>query len=239
MSELTHRFGQLYHPVKALLIYCKQQQDCPDDYYIESYDLDTAGSPINGHPLSLKESRSMAKALQTAERKTQGFLNPKGRMPQNIVYLKTGTDGFAVWHTPARKAALLFTENLHISSGEAHLPAMLWKASRKTLQVFALKGEALEENTLLHHAPFFNVYADGRVCLGNIGIRIPASCALEQFTGLWEDCFFGSYFSHLMPGHLPAKSNLVQLWQELRASGAAFPEQLLIQNGYTLDHLNR
>ncbi|WDF77138.1 PRTRC system protein B [Mucilaginibacter sp. KACC 22773] len=237
MKELTGTFGNLYEPVKALLIMQKTGDGHQSDFYIESYDMDAAGCPINGHPLSIAECNKLAKALQASEKKAQGFLNPAGLMPKNILTINSGSSGYAVWHTPPQSVKLLFTENLDISSGMAQIPALVWKAGKNSLQVFAVTDTDFTENTPLCHAPFFNVYPDGRVCMGNVRIGIPKDCGLEQFMERWQDYFFNSYFSHLFSGHQPVRGNIVQLWQSLTAGQEPFPTDVLIPNKFHLKNL--
>ncbi|MCO5946752.1 prokaryotic E2 ligase family D protein [Mucilaginibacter flavidus] len=239
MKDLTNTFGNLYQPVKALLIMQKTGNDHQSDFYIESYDMDVSGCPINGHPLSIQESHKLAKALQVNEKKAQGFLNPKGLMPPNVLTINSSSSGFAVWHTPPQQIKLLFIESLGIPSGMAHVPAMVWKAGKNSLQVFAVTETDFTEDTLLYHAPYFNVYPDGRVCMGNVQISIPKDCGLEQFMELWQSDFFNSYFSHLFGGHQPVKGNIVQLWQHLTESGEQFPTDVLIPNKFQIKHLIR
>jgi len=239
MKELTGTFGELYQPVKALLFLQKTGNGIQSDFYIESYDIDVAGCPINGHPLSIQESNKLAKALQVNEKKAQGFLNPKGLMPPNVLTINSSSSGFAVWQTPPQFIKLLFTENLGIPSGMAHIPAMVWKAGKNSIQVFAVAETGFTENTSLCHAPFFNVYSDGRVCMGNVKIGIPKDCGLEQFMELWQNYFFNSYFSHLFGGHQPVNGNIVQLWQRLTETGEQFPTDVLIPNKFTIKNLIR
>jgi PRTRC genetic system protein B len=239
MKELTGTFGNLYEPVKALLILRRTGKSHQSDYYIESYDMDDKGCPINGHPLSVRESNSLAKALQAGEKKAQGFLTPKSLMPMNVLHLNSTAEGSLIWHTPPQTVKLLFTENLGIPSGMAHIPALIWKAGKANLQVFAVDTMEFKETTPLYHAPFFNLYADGGVCMGNVRIRIPNDCGLEQFMARWQDYFFNSYFSHLIGGHDPIKGNIVQLWLGLTATAQPFPTRVLNPTQYQLKHLIR
>src|SRR6185312_10830804 len=101
--------------------------------YIESYDLDPQGRPVNAHPLSLSEANKLCKALQTTERKRLAFLALKGLMPGNLLYLRTDKNPFAVWHTPKQRVRLYFKEDLGIKTGFAEVPALLWRASKTSL----------------------------------------------------------------------------------------------------------
>jgi PRTRC genetic system protein B len=237
MNNITNSFGTLYHPVKALLLYQRSGGQNEATNYVESYDMDKDGCPINGHPLSVKEANALAKSLLIAEKKQRNFLNPKDLLSRDVIFLKTGNDGFALWRTPARQVKLLFTESLDIPCGEANVPALLWKAGKTHLSIFAILDEDVDGNTPLYHAPFFNVYADGKVCMGNVPVKIPNDCALEDFIRLWQEYFFNSYFSHLFGGHLPVKGNIVQLWQKLVKSNKPFPTDKLIPNNIPINKL--
>jgi len=235
MKNITQNFGHLYHPVKTLVVFKKQGNE--NDCYVESYDMDNAGRPINGHPLSVKECHALAKALTMNLKKGQGFLIPEGLLPKNVLHIDSQTDGSVIWHTPAQSQQLLFLSSLNIPCGIAGVPALLWKAKKGSLQIFALPDEAVSLQTVLHKAPFFNLYTDGRVCMGNVRTSIPANCCLEKFIQLWEYHFFNSYFSHTIHGESPVKGNLIQLWQQLLKTGEAFPAELLTPSKYQLKHL--
>lgn len=131
-TNITQQFGHLYEPVKALLIYSNSEKK---NIYVEAYDMDRNGKPINAHPLTVQESISLAKALDTSEDLQTGFLDPVGLMPQNILYINRGRNAYAVWQSPAKKVRLLFKEGLDIPNGEAYIPPMIWKATRNTLAV--------------------------------------------------------------------------------------------------------
>ncbi|WP_158828980.1 PRTRC system protein B [Mucilaginibacter lacusdianchii] len=234
MQNITADFGHLYHPHKALVIFKKQGSE--PDYYIESYDMDSAGRPINAHPLSVRESTALARSLRVSERKTGGFLMPEGLLPSYVLYIHPG-EGWALWHTPPREETLLFSPSLPIPSGRARVPGLIWKAGKNSLQVFAVKGETVTLETPLCKAPFFNVYKDGKVCMGNVQVKFPASCSLERFIQGWQQDFYNSYFSHTIHSEGPIKGNIVQLWQHLCSSGEPFPQDRLIETQYQLKYL--
>jgi PRTRC genetic system protein B len=236
MKNITASFGTLYHPVKAFVIYEKEGRE--RGFYVESYDMDGNGLPINAHPLSVRESTALANALDATERSGRSFLKPAGLMPTNILYIDPSPNGHAVWYTPAQQADLLFVDVLGIPNGKAHIPALVWKASKESLAVHALKANTgLDEDTPLYHAPFFNTYQNGKVCMGTVNIEISPDCLLEGFMRQWEEYFFNSYFSHLMQEHLPVKGNIVQLWKNLVGTKKRFPERALLKTGLTIKNL--
>jgi PRTRC genetic system protein B len=235
MNDITGAFGTLYLPKKAFVVY--QQEGQEKHIYIESYDMD-GGYPVNAHPLSVKESIALAKALDTSEDLTCGFLKPGGLLPKNVLYINPDTNGYAVWHTPQQTVNMLFTETLGIPNGRANVPALLWKASKECLYIYALKNDTgLHEQEVLYHAPFFNVYESGKVCMGTVNIHISPDCRLEAFMRQWESYFFNSYFSHLFEKHNPVKGNIVQLWHSLAGGRKKFPKKSLVKNGRTIKNI--
>ena len=237
MNNLINTFGSLYYPKKAFLIYEQKGNPIADKVYIESYDISAGGNPVNAHPLSQKESCALARALRTNEDKKGVFLKAKGIMPRNLLYLNMQKNPYAVWHTPKQNVKLLFSEGLGIDCGIANIPALVWKASKEGLGIYAVADDVLNEDTALCYAPFFNVYKDGKVCMGNVQLTIPRDCCLEDFMSLWQNAFFNSYFSHMMQNHNPVQGNMVQLWKSLVNKTKLFPAKSLIQSKATLKHL--
>ena len=75
MIDITQDFGTLYHPVSALVIY--QTKGSSRTTYVEHFDMDKNGSPINAHPLTAREAKVLAKALNTDKEKSRAFLKRK------------------------------------------------------------------------------------------------------------------------------------------------------------------
>jgi PRTRC genetic system protein B len=247
MTNATNDFNDKYIPYKALLIYnCERENDSnintdeANSVYVESYDIGLLGNPINAHPLSLKESIALAELLQSGAEMQYGYLKSKGLLPNNLLYLKSDNSGYAVWYTPPQQRDLFFVGSLGIPCGKAYVPAMVWKATRDSLSVFAVKGKSKPTaKTALYYAPYFNIYSDGRVCMGNVNINIDRGTHLENFMVQWEAYFFGSYFSHTISGGSRTNGNIVQVWQQQISTENRFNELLLVKNGSTLKQLIR
>lgn len=239
--NITEQFNNQYVPIKALLIYHNQSitkneygydTSKSDEVYVESYDIGKHGKPINAHPLSIAEMVSLSKLFQNTEELKSNYLRPKGILPNNVLYLDPQSDGYAVWYTPPQTADLFFVAELGIPTGKAQIPAMVWKASRNSLNVYALKGKVKPNGeTTLYHAPYFNIYDSGNVCMGTVQIDIDRFTRLEDFMAKWEAYFFNSYFSHTIGNHEGAKMDLVSLWTEQVETGQPFPTVLLNKNG--------
>ena len=235
--DITQDFGTLYHPKSALVFYESKALD--KDTYVEHFDMDKNGTPINAHPLTEREAGALAKVLTCEKQKQTVFLKSVGILPTHILHINPSRDkGAVIWYTKSQKRPLYFIDGLGIPSGQGFVPAMVWQATKNSLQVFALlSNRRPTEKTPLYYAPFFNIYEDGRVCMGSVSIEIKESAFVEEFTKAWENYFFNSYFSHLMGENSPVKGNCVSLWKDLTVTGRTFPKEVLKSNTKTLKNL--
>ncbi|MDC7217795.1 MAG: hypothetical protein PQJ28_02095 [Spirochaetales bacterium] len=233
--DITGDLGTLYHPKAALVIYAATGTDT--DTYVEHFDMDKNGNPINAHPLTVREANALARALQTDEEKDNAFLKPKGILPTDILHINPGKKGSVLWYTKAGQRQLFFVERLGIPSGKANVPPLVWLANKNSLSVFAVAtGRRPTGKTPLYYAPFFNIYENGGVCMGTVSIDIKNSASVEEFTQAWEDYFFNSYFSHTLDGSLTRK-NIVSLWKDLIGTDKPFPKEALKKKNKTLKSL--
>lgn len=235
-TDITDHFGTLYYPKSAVVFY--ETKGTETDMYVEHFDMDSNGIPINAHPLTVKEANILAKSLQTDEEKNQAFLKPKGILPTNILHINPSAEkGTVLWYTKAKQRKLYFVDSLGIPNGMAQVPPMLWLAGKSSLTVFALSNDRRPtEKTPLHYAPFFNIYEKGNVCMGTVSIEIKNSASVEEFIRAWEHCFFNSYFSHSISENL-TKTNIVNLWKDLINTDKPFPKEVLKKNNKTLKNL--
>ena len=237
ITDITKDFENLYYPKCALIVY--ETKGSEADVYVEHFDMDDSGNPINAHPLTVMEADNLAKSLLLEQENESAFLKPKTLLPSNVLSLDPNEEkGTVIWHTKAQLRDLFFVESLGIPNGKAYVPPMLWKASKSSLSVFALKSNKRPTvNTKLQYAPFFNVYSNGRVCLGTIKVDIKNSSSVKEFIEAWEHYFFHSYFSHVVDAGRYIKGNCVTLWKNLIAQGTAFPTEVLLPHTLTLKNI--
>lgn len=235
-TDITHNFGTLYYPTSALVFY--ETDDYNPDGYVEHFDIDDNGHPVNAHPLTVREANRLAKSLTIHSRKEKDFLKPNGVMSENVLFVDSSENGKVIWFTKGQKRPMLFTEKLSIPNGSAEVPPLLWCANTQGIKIFALDSDQRpNEETPLFHAPFFNVYESGSVCMGTVDISIKKSASLEEFMTQWEHYFFNSYFSHLVNSHNPIKGNCVNLWKGLIENQGSFPKEVLVSSNLTLKNL--
>ena len=70
INDITQDFGTLYHPKSALIFY--ETKGSNTDVYVEHFDMDSNGNPINAHPLTIPVVVDRPENLPDA---LQGLLN--------------------------------------------------------------------------------------------------------------------------------------------------------------------
>lgn len=228
----------LYHPAAALVLFKPEGNE--RGLYFEHYDMDDNGCPVNPRPLTLREARGLAKALDAKKDAAKAFLRPQGILPACVLHLNPCEKGSVVWYTKPQGKTLHFAESLGLPSGQLQLPALIWAADRSRLFLYAIKGKGKPSlRAPLCYAPFMNLYENGNVCMGSVRVEIAKTATLEEFIAAWQGCFFGSYFSHFIGGNSPISGNLVSLYRNLMETGDPFPVDELILNGKILKDLLR
>ena len=236
MENIAALFNETYLPKKALVIYQSGHND--EHVYVEAYDMDKKGNPINAHPLSVKETAALAESLNTSSELQNNYLKSNGLLPNKVLYINPAAQGFAIWFTPEQEVGLLFRESLRIDSGKAFVPPLVWKADKNNLSLYAVKDRKKPTpKTPLYRAPFFNLYNDSKVCTGTVDMGMEKTTCLEDFIARWEHCYWDSYFSHMIAGISPIKGNIVQLWQQQVNTGKKFPLNVLVSEGKTIKDL--
>lgn len=206
-----------------------------------------------GVPATKEACADLARALGAAS-------TLSGFVPENLLYL--GARAIAWWRRPAH-ATLYFdttksaagdqqedkthAQTIGKRSGRTPQPGLVFAVTPGHWYVYALKGhERPGARTGLCRAPYFNVWASGEICTGNV--RLPQSLstsALERY----ERAFFDSEFTHPNVG---ARERLVRheagsytFWKELLERQQLdwspgideFPEGALVDAKLTLEGL--
>lgn len=234
-TNVTHTFADFYVPRKALLMYEHVQDN--RKMYCESYDCNDRGRLVNAHPLSKREIESLAQIFEHHSRESEKFLLCDELLPENLLYLSP-KHKCVIWYTPRQHAQLYFARTLPLADGHMPLPALLWKATDSDLFVFAIKEQTKPNaTTALYHAPFFNIYADGRVCMGTVEATFEDCCNVIQFIAAWQQYFFNSHFSHTLGSYATTGKSLETLYSALLNSSLPFPENELMSTGRTLQNI--
>ncbi|WP_454883030.1 PRTRC system protein B [Sphingomonas oryzagri] len=142
------------------------------------------------------------------------------------------------WWIPEQVRAAFFAlssppDRIQMLSGRTIVPvpypAHLFVATRSNLDVYALPAsQRPDADTRLLHSPILNVYADGRLCWGNI--PKPKALTIAAIPE-YERAVFDSWSTHPNVGQdltVSGKGGLVRLWDDLAARKARrFPVKRL------------
>lgn len=214
MNELTSRISQTFKPRLAIVAYTGASDNW-DGAYLESHEISKEGAFLEGKPLRQETIQAIVDVFFDER---QNRLAVHGLLPVNVLFYEILPGGHytMIWHRPAERRRIHFHADLNIKSGEAWVPAILYKVERNRLSVFALaKDDRPSEETPLYVAPFHNIYVGGEVCLGNAKLEKPKDRTYPALTKYWEDMFWLSEFSHLNGSVNPTKTNINLLWQRL------------------------
>ncbi|MET3232087.1 UNVERIFIED_ORG: PRTRC genetic system protein B [Burkholderia sp. 1263] len=179
---------------------------------------------LPGTPMTLE---GLADFVELAAKRTsyRGFVHDR------VVYLAPNT---LAWWLPAGTRRVWFktTSKLADRSGECNHPPLLFIVNRRSWSVFALRhNERPGAGSRLYQAPYFNVWDDGRICVGNADT--PKTISSDSIKP-YEDAFFRSRFTHAnTPRLIRRRGGAVRLWLDL-LDGAEFPLHQLIDTKRTL-----
>jgi PRTRC genetic system protein B len=214
MNDLTERLVKNFKPRLAIVVHTSEMNDWRDAY-LESHEIDEAGRILEGKPLKQETIQCIVDVFFDER---QNAVAVSGLIPSNVLQFEILPGGrySLIWHRPAERRQIFFAGALHIPSGQAWVPALLYQTDGRKLSVYALASDDRPtESTPLYRAPFHNIYTDGSVCLGSAQVKKPAQKTYANLMKYWEDLFWLSEFSHLNGSDNPTKTNLALLWKRL------------------------
>jgi len=200
-----------------------------------------------GVPATREACADLSKALGE-NAKLGGFI------PPNLLYL--GARSIIWWRPPAR--GKIFFDTTHARAGDQLVdpegaarigkrgdivphPGLVFAVAGSHWYVYAVAGkDRPEPHTTLWRAPYFNVWAEGEICQGNV--RLPEVFSAQTLDA-YEKAFFDSEFTH---PNMKGKAKLVNyssgpygFWADILKACAApdFPVQHLVKLNLTVEGL--
>jgi len=223
--------------VQAVLIYKGRSGSLLATLHeVEVEDVDGEAVIGAGKPVTPRAALDMARALGQE-------IGYGGFLPATVLYLNA--DLILWWAPRARRHVMFRVDDEHVATMGGKVrgervphPGLVFAASRKAWNVWAVKGEARPVlSTPLYQAPYFNVYDNGAICRGNV--EVPKGTTAEKIEA-WNDAFFRSYFSHpnVEKGLVKYRGGAYRLWRDLLdGKHARFPERALVSTDQTLGKL--
>lgn len=201
-----------------LAVYKGNESHSIEHYIIENKTIGAA------KPLSIDTANSLFENLQYVK---GGHIEFKGIIPEHILYTNT-TNQQIVWKCKSHKRKLLF-KNESFKSQEYMLPNLVFELKGSVLSVFATKTYQVKPTSKLYHAPFLNVWYDGRVCMGSATINKTNVAYYQELVVKAEQHFFNSYFTHTNHDVI-VDGNLIEVYKELNKA-KKFPNNILLPSG--------
>jgi PRTRC genetic system protein B len=192
-----------------------------------------------GQPATVEACSAFARSM-TDRAAFSGWIAP------DILFI--GPRTVAWWRAPAPATMFFETDHkdpqkaLGTRQGVLPQPGLVHVLAEGRWSVYAVKGAKRPgPSTPLFHAPYFNVYADGNLCEGNI--RRPARVNPDTLAE-FERAFFHSRFTHPNAESRQLTRyprGVYALWRDLLdGRHKAFPEKSLLPQGkHTLESLLR
>lgn len=226
MDFKVNSVGADYKLAHALLVYQSSQDGRA---YVTKHPVALSeGRPVvrPGRPLTEGDFKDLVEGLKPKDRPAIQWQDPR--------VLAKGM-GRMIWWTAPTKRAMFFKESTFASGtfeGNAVCPnqGLIFMSTDTELYVFAFRGDgAPTQETHLCQAPFFNVWSQGKVCVGNA--RVPNDDQKGD-PSAWERFFFGSLFTHpnfTEKDRLTKGVSPVKFWQsQVKKPTNAFPEKVLV-----------
>lgn len=194
-----------YQPKAALIVF--QKANDSGSAFIELREIRRDGSMGSAKPVSCQFIQDLLSSFSEEYRSV-----PHGTIPENLIYCDTrkGRNVY-LWYTPPGKRNRFFSEKLGLDNGVYHVPGTLYLAEDDRLSVWCFEGRKPALDKVLLGVPYFNVYSDGKVCMGSAHPDIPDTAALsyEDILSAWEKAFWNSIDVHTN-GSPSTRENLVE-----------------------------
>lgn len=221
---------------KAILIYEPAHRSDAQGYAtvhgVQANDGRSRPQLLPGVPLTRAALTSALIGLSAKE--SFGFL------PENVLAV---SDDYIVWWCRPHNRNVWFNTDEPIGArcGNTPHPGLVFAATDHGWSVFAVKGDSRPTpETELFQAPYFNVWAGGKICTGNV--QLPSHAGLKERMEGYEKAFFESYFTHpnvrTKGGLTKYRTGPYALWKALLDKKfKTFPEHTLVPTKMTAGKL--
>lgn len=217
-------------PKDALIFY-----ECSGDVYVEHRSISN-GRMGAGQPLDTNQLARMVKCAEKYAKEQNLISRIGGPVPKNLLYASTDTDMMKlVWWRAPEERKMFFSDAIGIPNGTMKIPGMVYSVKGTgTLSVWCFRGR--KPRGVLYRAPFFNVYQDGHVCLGNSKTEKPRVNTFDEWMLYWEKMFWQSEFASLISEN-PVCGNLVTITKQCIEQHTPFPVDVMKRSRINLNEL--
>lgn len=223
MVNNISKIKDTYQPITALVVYQRHTDGYISDnslpqFFITRHNIHNDGTIGSGSPITEAFFRGLAESY-----------SPIRYIHERVI---AQSPSVIIWWRPASTVWLNFSKQTGIKSGRYPLPPMVFalKLNGKTIYNWALRNnERPKPTTKLYCSPLYNVYDDGRCCMGN------AVAPGEPDVEAWESIFTGSACTNELPPSFKG-GKPQEVWNRLRGKDV-FPVVVLTDAGKTINSL--
>lgn len=216
-------------PRRAIIVYADRIDgyEGNQNYYLESREIkNVAGKYSMMAPVPL--GNNVIKDIAMTFLKSNSVkMDMSGFIPEHILY-GTNTPGRTVvmWYRPGMKRSLNFSSHLGIKGDSfIYTPACLYLVINRNLYIFGLmSNERPTLSTKLYNAPYFNIYSDGRVCLGTADVGKVKARTFQKEAERFESAFYRAEQNGGNTDRV-CKLPLTKLWSTLIKKPVPFPSK--------------
>lgn len=143
------------------------------------------------------------------------LVSPVGWIDSKLLAYGAGTNGPLIFYRSSIKRAMFFGRQCALKSGVVPWPSMLMVVNPPDLSVYVIEGDQRPQlETELLYPPFFNVYSDCSVCVGQTDT--PDNAKPSSMDD-WAESFYTSAFTHTNTDdrHFLKKGTIEKFWGDL------------------------
>lgn len=221
-----------YQPTTVLTVYKSKF----DKFYIEAAPvIEDKGAFTTGaaRPLDEETIISLLGAMRTTERSLI-TTSASEFLPQNLLFThQSASKQIIAWYTFPQQKIMRFTDSHEhkLKTGPRDIPGLVYIYVNDDLYVFAYKGKKRPlPTTVMFRAPFYNVYEEGRVCMGTVRKQGIRKSYYGDLMTAWETKLWNSFFTD-EEYNKRATIDLKVLWKKFRQP---FSEKVLVRQGKSL-----
>ena len=95
---MVHANEHLFLPVGGILVY-RRDDGTMEQHYVEYFDTDDKGHPVNARPLTMKQAHALVESLRAGKENRTAFATPRGLLPPTVLYVNPTEGGTVIWYT--------------------------------------------------------------------------------------------------------------------------------------------
>lgn len=157
--------------------------------------VDDSGQVMAEQPFSKKSAKAIFNVFKAYDFKPLYF---EDFIDNTILKAKSTADKTElVFYVPSQKTQLYFDSEVNLPSKRYLIPTLVFKYKNGAISVVATPDQKPNPNSLLFHAPFFNVFSDHKICMGDVNLKVIDNIeTFESLKTFISNAFFNSIFTH-------------------------------------------